>query len=153
MGQDCFVCNEKGEEEPLYRSPCRCGMPVHSACLLSVIQKVPSHATSCPVCKADYEGVSRDTYIVPKVSLCLLLSYFLTALVWGCFGVVVWCSEGYVGLPFTVIRLFAACVSCVVLIYTIALHMIFSERSGRRLCCWKEKVVDVKVDASLLETV
>lgn len=48
---ECFICGD--ETGPLYKI-CRCDILVHSECALKMLQ-VPSHSTSCAVCKSPYD--------------------------------------------------------------------------------------------------
>lgn len=77
----CFVCCE--DTPPLYQV-CRCNARIHASCFRSLVMRVPSHQSKCPVCTHVYR--SRPVLCNPYV--CAFWSMLLTWM--GLFGVIVW---------------------------------------------------------------
>ena len=72
MNHECFVCSES--HPPLMRF-CKCrNMLAHRPCMSRIVESVPSHRDSCPVCETRYEKeVQKKTSFQFRCHYILLL--------------------------------------------------------------------------------
>jgi hypothetical protein len=50
----CFICLEDGEDGKDVHRVCACTTRVHLDCFCKLVQEVPTHRNSCPICQTKY---------------------------------------------------------------------------------------------------
>lgn len=83
----CFICLEDGEADgsDVYRV-CACDTRVHAECFRKLVEQVPAHRESCPVCKTKYAVCVRRRIRFcdePRFVLSQCLGLFLTMSIIG----------------------------------------------------------------------
>lgn len=126
----CFVC-EIDDHRILYRV-CRCSTFAHRDCIETVIQRVASHNTNCPVCITPYDVASHDVRVFRLIGpyaqetvLFYLGTVFLTmSAVW----LYVWSRMRGEDHCAVILVMSLLCVLCLLLSLTF-------HASNGRLCC------------------
>lgn len=106
----CFVCT--GHEAPLYRM-CKCrDLLVHAACIRKIVERVPSHAACCAVCKEPYDTRGAGCRVAFELGPCVV-----------CMGVILCFFAVVVASTLCDIERGAACRSCMTCIGLNAIAM------------------------------
>lgn len=138
----CYVCTEP--TPPLYKI-CKCNALLHKECFQELVNKVPSHATHCAVCKHPYSLNTRTWwYLECHPRACAVFTYCVTA--FGLSVVILWlCIRSVVPPAFFMLGLGALGMSTLLLLYIWTRYRLETHRC---CCLW----VDVRVQQTVVLT-